>query len=305
MVPAMKRSLTAIAILALAAAAGACKKDEKKADKPATPADAAATRPAPPADAAAAEPDKAAIRTEEVTYKANGTELKGFLALPETASAENPVPGVLVVHEWWGHNEYTRERARMLAELGYAALAVDMYGEGKNTEHPEDAKKFMTEVMSKKDVAARRFEAARELLAKNEATDPEKMAAVGYCMGGAVVLNMARAGADLDAVAAFHAGSLTGAKPAKKGQVKAKVLVAHGGADPFVEAKSVPKFKEEMKKAGVDLRFVEYEGAKHAFTNPKATEMGKKYDLGLEYDPEADKQSWEELKKLLEEVWGA
>lgn len=304
MVPAMTRSLSSIAALALLIAGG-CKKDDKTSAKPDPKPET--TRPQAAADAAAApqqsEPQQSKIETEEVSYKAGDTELKGFLALPAGASAENKVPGVLVVHEWWGHNQYVRDRARMLAELGYAALAVDMYGDGKNTEHPADAQKFAQEVMSNQEVGTARFEAARELLASRPEVAGDKLAAVGYCFGGSVVLHAARAGADLDAVAAFHPGGFAAETPVEKGEVDAKILVATGGADPFVKPESVAAFKKEMKESGVDLRYVEYPGAKHAFTNPEATELGKKHSMPLAYDAEADKKSWTELRQLLDDVW--
>jgi dienelactone hydrolase len=286
--------LTALAAL-IALAATACKKNEDKKPEPKqTAADAAASKPATAPDAAAA----ADVKTEEVTYSSNGTELKGYLALP--AKTDKPVPGVLVVHEWWGHNDYVRERAEMLAKLGYAAFALDMYGGGKSTEHPDDAQKFMKEAMANMDEAVKRFEAAKKLLEEHAATNAEEIAAIGYCFGGGVVLNMARRGMDLDAVAAFHAGSLTSDKPLKKGEFEGVVMVAHGAADPFVAEGSVDKLKKEMTDAGVDLRFFSYEGAKHAFTNPAADT--KKMDA-LAYDKEADEKSWAELEKLLAEVF--
>jgi Dienelactone hydrolase and related enzymes len=154
----------------------------------------------------------AEIKGQEVEYSANGTRLKGYLAYDD--SIEGKRPGVLVVHEWWGHNEYARKRANMLAEMGYTALAVDMYGDGKQAKHPEDAGKFAGELMNNLDLAQKRFEAAMDLLRKHETTDPEHIAAIGYCLGGGIVLNMARRGLDLDGVISYH-GSLPTNDPPK------------------------------------------------------------------------------------------
>lgn len=243
------------------------------------------------------------IQGEEISYEAGGASLKGYMAWD--ANQKGPRPGVIVVHEWWGHNEYVRRRARMLAEQGYAALALDMYGDGKLAQHPEDAQKFMMEVISNADVARARFMAAYELLKKHEVTDATKVAAIGYCFGGAVVLQMARLGTDLDGVASFHGSLAAQGAPAASGAVKAKVLVLHGADDSLVPKEQVAAFKKEMDAAGVDYTFIEYAGAKHAFTNPAATENGKKFGMPLAYDEAADKQSWAELEKFLDGLFGS
>ncbi len=240
------------------------------------------------------------IHTETINYNAGGVTLQGYLAYDPAQGGERP--GVLVVHEWWGQNDYIRRRARMLAELGYTALAVDMYGDGKNTEHPEDANKFMMEVLGNLDVAEARFRAAYDLIAAQEATDPAKIAAIGYCFGGAVVLHMARTGMDLEGVASFH-GNLATKTPAEPGNVKAKVLVLHGADDPFVPAEQVEAFKSEMESAKVDLEFLAYPGAVHSFTNPGATAIGEEFDLPLAYDESADEKSWAKLDSFLEEIF--
>jgi dienelactone hydrolase len=247
-------------------------------------------------------PSKPDVHGEEVSYEAGGTALKGYLAWD--ASQRGPRPGVIVVHEWWGHNDYVRRRARMLAEQGYAALALDMYGAGKLAQHPEDAQKFMMEAISQADVARARFMAGYELLKKHEVTDPTKVAAIGYCFGGAVVLQMARLGTDLDGVASFHGTLAAQGGPAAPGTVKAKVLVLHGAEDPLIPNEQVVAFKKEMDAARVDYTFIEYPGAKHAFTNPAATEKGKKFGMPLAYDENADEQSWAELLTFLQGLFG-
>jgi len=238
------------------------------------------------------------IRSEEVSYRAGDTTLKGYIAWD--ANSPGPRPGVIVVHEWWGHNDYVRRRARMLAEEGYAALALDMYGDGKNTQHPDDAQKFVMEAVSNADVAKARFLAAYDLLKQHDATDPSKIAAIGYCFGGAVALQMARFGADLDGVASFHGTLSPQGAPAQPGVMKAKVLVLHGADDPLVPQAQVAAFKREMDAAGVDYTFIEYPGATHAFTNPEATERGRRLNMPLAYDEAADQQSWAELQKFLQ-----
>jgi len=240
------------------------------------------------------------ISGKTVEYTAQGVVMKGYLAYDENITGKRP--GVLVVHEWWGLNDYARKRARMVAELGYTALAVDMYGDGKQAMHPDDAKKFSSELMKNFDDAKARFTAAMEFLKQQPSVDPTRIAAIGYCMGGGVVLNMARQGVDLKGVASFH-GSLSAVKPAQAGTVKAKVLVLHGGDDKFIPPEQIEAFKKEMKSAGVDFQFISYPGAVHSFTNPDADELGKKYNMPIAYNADADGKSWGELKGFLKKIF--
>ncbi len=235
---------------------------------------------------------------EEVSYTAaDGTTCKGYIAWDEGREGERP--GVLIVHEWWGHNDYVRDRARQLAALGYTALALDMYGDGKNTGHPDEAGKFMNAVMAQMDAGVQRFQAAREVLQKHPTTDPEHTAAIGYCFGGGVVLHMARTGTDLDGVASFH-GSLGAEQRAKPDEVHTEVLVCHGGADQFIPAEAVAATKAEF---GEHLEFHEYAGAKHGFTNPAADAKAAEFGLPLGYDATADAQSWASLQAFLARVF--
>ena len=242
----------------------------------------------------------AKVVTEEVSYKAGDVTMKGYLAHDDAKKGKRP--GVLVVHEWWGHTDYARRRARMLAELGYTALAIDMYGDGKTAGHPKEAGKFMNQVLSNLDAAQARFDAALKLLREHPTTNPRRSAAIGYCFGGGVVLEMARRGLNLRGVASFH-GGLKSKQPAKRGKIKARILVLHGAADPFVPAEQVKAFKAEMKKARAKMKFIAYPGAKHAFTNPGADELGKKFKLPLAYDKKADEQSWAALKRFLKQIF--
>ncbi|WP_224490434.1 dienelactone hydrolase family protein [Robertkochia flava] len=239
------------------------------------------------------------IRGKEITYQSDSTMMKGYMAWNENATEK--APGILVIHEWWGHNDYTRERADMLAELGYVAFAIDMYGEGKQAEHPDEAGKFANMVMSNMDEAEARFNAALELLKQNEHVDPEKIAAIGYCFGGSVALTMANTGADLDAVAAFHSGINLPVPP--NDDLKARVLVCNGAADPMVSAEDVAKFTSAMDSTGVTYEYIAYEDAMHAFTSKAADSLGKTFDLPLAYNEEADRKSWEALKAMLDEVF--
>ena len=249
--------------------------------------------------ALAAAPAAAKVVGKTVDYTAQGATLKGYYAYDDARPGKHP--GVLVVHEWWGLNDYARKRARMLAELGYPALAVDMYGDGKTAMHPDDAGKFASETTKNFEVAKARFLAAQEFLARQPQVDGQRLAAIGYCFGGGVVLNMARQGADLKAVAVFH-GSLAAVKPAQPGSVKARILVFNGADDKFVSPEAIAAFKKEMTEAKADFRFESLPGAIHGFSNPDATELGKKFNMPLRYDAAADKKSWAEMQVFLKDV---
>jgi len=232
---------------------------------------------------------QAAIKHKEVTYEANGTKLNGYIAWDDAVKGKRP--GVLVVHEWWGLNDYARKRAHMLAEQGYTALALDMYGGGKQAHHPDDAQKFSSEVSKNEALAKARFEAALDLLKKQETVDPNDIGAIGYCFGGSVVLNMARIGEPLKIVESFHGGLKT-QHPAEPGKVKARILSFSGEADPFIPAADVAAFRQEMDKAGANYQVVTYPGAMHSFTSPEADKYGKEFKLPMAYNHEADKDSW-------------
>ena len=244
---------------------------------------------------------QATTQEKTVDYRAGDTHLKGFLVWDDAKGAKQP--GVLVVHEWWGLNDYARRRARMLAELGYTALAVDMYGDGKSTEHPQDASVFMKNVLDRAGLAKERFLAAKSLLEQQPGVDAKKIAAIGYCFGGSTVLNMARQGVELSAVASFH-GNLVTETPAQPGAVKAHVLVLNGAEDSFVTKESITAFEQEMTAAKARFSFVNYPGAKHGFTNPDADRLGKANNMPIAYQAEADQKSWEAMLVLFREVFG-
>ena len=238
----------------------------------------------------------AAIKEEPVTYKEGDTTLKGFIVYDDAVKGKRP--GIVVVHEWWGITKHVHSEARKFAEQGYTAFIADMYGDAKTADNPTDASGLMKSLMGNPATMQARFNAARAELAKHASVDASRVGASGYCMGGAVVLNMARSGADLAGVVAFHA-SLGTSTPAAPGKVKAKVLVLNGADDPFVKPDSIEAFKKEMEAAKVDYRFINYPGAVHAYTNPEATEKGKQFKLPLAYNAEVDKQAKSEAAKFL------
>jgi dienelactone hydrolase len=238
----------------------------------------------------------AALQEKTVEYRSDGQLLKGFLAWDDGISGKRP--GVIVVHEWWGLNDYARSRARQLAQLGYTALALDMYGDGKAATHPADAQAFMNSVMSQSGTMKKRFLAAKSVLEQQPTVDAMQLAAIGYCFGGHVVLEMAREGVPLKAVASFH-GMLGTSAPAKPGIVKAKIGVYNGADDAMVSQESITAIKQEMSDARVDFEFVNYPGAKHGFTNPGATTAGQQFNMPLAYNAAADEDSWQKLQLLL------
>lgn len=242
----------------------------------------------------------AEVVSKTVEYEIDGQSFTGFLAYD--ASIKEKRPGVIVVHEWWGANDYAHKRAKDLAKEGYVAFALDMYGTGKIADHPNEAKAFMSATLEKMDVAEKRFQKGREILAKQDSVDAEKIAAIGYCFGGGIVLHMARAGEDLKGVASFH-GSLGTKSPAQEGEVKAKVKVYNGAKDPFVTAEQIDAFKKEMDTAKVDYEFINYEDAVHSFTNPGADAVGKKFEMPLAYDAKADAESWQSMLTFFGEIF--
>lgn len=243
---------------------------------------------------------EAKIIGKDIRYLVDGQEMTGYLAYDD--SIEGVRPGVLVVHEWWGHNPYARKRADMLATLGYAALALDMYGSGKLADHPKDAKAFMMETMSNIAVAEKRFDAAHDLLKNQPQVDAGKTAALGYCFGGGVVLHAARTGRDLDGVISYH-GSLQPVGKAQKGVVKAQIRAFNGADDPFVKPEQIAAFKQEMQDAGVNYRFVNYVGAVHSFTNPDADEFAKRFKMPVGYNAMADADSWAQTRAFLRDIF--
>ncbi|SER74747.1 Dienelactone hydrolase [Pseudomonas sp. NFACC02] len=244
---------------------------------------------------------QAEVKTRTIDYQsADGTKLVGYYAYDD--AIKGPRPGIVVVHEWWGLNDYAKRRARDLAALGYSAMAIDMYGEGKNTEHPKDAMAFMQAATADAGASRKRFDAGLEQLKKQPETNPKKIAAIGYCFGGGVVLDAARRGEPLAAVVSFH-GALTTKTPAKEGVTKTPMLIEHGNSDTMVTAQNVADFKKEMDAAKADYTFVGIDGAKHGFTNPDADKLshGDHGGPDIGYNQAADTSSWADMKAFLKE----
>lgn len=238
------------------------------------------------------------IQTKTITYQDGDVECHGYLAWDD--AVEGKRSGVLVVHEWWGLNDYARSRTEQLAELGYLAFAADIYGEGRTTEHPADAGKMAGEVRANVDQWRKRAQAALDVLKSQPQCDTSKLAAIGYCFGGATALQLAYSGADLDAVVTFH-GALPAATLEEAKQIQAELLINHGADDTFVDADAVAKFKKVLDDAGVVYEFIAYPGAVHSFTVPSADTVGMP---GIKYNKEADEKSWQAMRELFERKLG-
>ncbi len=236
------------------------------------------------------------IQTREIQYTApDGTTLVGYFAAPENA---NNVAGVLVAPEWWGRNSYTEQRARELAEQGYAALAIDMYGDKKSTTTASQANEWMTHTFQQPNTIVERATAALETLKAQLEVDTNKLAGIGFCYGGKVMLDLARSGAALQAVATFHA-ALAANTPAEKNKVQAEILVLHGELDSMVTLDDVAKFRAEMHNAQVEHQVMIFKDAKHGFSNPQADERAKANGVDLGYNPQAEAESLEAMYALL------
>ena len=239
------------------------------------------------------------LKEESITYALNGTMMYGFVVYDQNVKGKRPA--VLVVPEWWGLNDYAKSRARKLASMGYIAMAVDMYGDGKVAQNPEQAQSLATPFYKNPSLSKSRLEAAIKKIKEYKQTDASNIAAIGYCFGGSVVLNSAKLGADLKGVVSFH-GGLAGV-PADKGLLKAKILVCHGEADKFVPEKDIAAFRHAMDSIGADYTFKSYPDATHAFTNPDATRIGKQFDMPIAYNEAADKNSWIDMQNFLNRIF--
>ena len=237
------------------------------------------------------------IQTREIQYNAaDGQRLVGYFAAP---SSQTPHAGIIVAPEWWGRNEYTEQRARELAEHGYAALAIDMYGDKNVTTDAKQAYEWMMQTFANADTIVNRAQAGLDTLAAQPEVNADQLAAIGFCYGGKVVLDLARSGAPLKAVATFHA-TLAPKAPAVEGQIQGEILVLHGELDSMVTLDDVASFREEMHAAKVDHEVIIFEDAKHGFSNPLADERAKANGVDLGYNPEAERQGLDAMYDLLE-----
>jgi dienelactone hydrolase len=246
-------------------------------------------------------PALAAIKEMPVTYSDGETTMKGFVVYDSAKKGKRP--GIVMVHEWWGITKHMHDEARRLAGQGYTAFLADMYGDGRTADNPKDAGALSASVMKNPHTMETRFNAAREQLAKQPTVDGTRIGAVGYCFGGAVVLNMARAGAALAGVVGFHASLGLNTPAPAPDTVKAKILVLNGADDPFVKKEQYTTLKADMDAAKADYRVIEYPGAVHAFTNPEATALGKKFNLPLRYDAKVNKEAEGEASRFFAAIF--
>lgn len=233
-----------------------------------------------------------AIKEEAVSVNADGTTLKSFVTYDTATNNKRPI--VLIVPEWWGLTNYPRMRAKQLAQLGYLAVVVDMYGDGKIARNPDDALKTAMPFYQNPQEAKARLDAALAKAKTYPQADTSQVAAIGYCFGGSMVLNAAKLGADFDGVVSFH-GGLEGVPP-RKDLLKAKILVCHGGADSFVPQAQVDAFKKSMDSVGANYTIKVYPGATHAFTNPDADKKAAEFKMPIKYNGAADTASWNDMK---------
>ena len=240
------------------------------------------------------------ILTNRIEYSVGENAHQGYLAYDDEITDSRP--GVVLVHEWWGLNDYMVRRAHMLAELGYVALAIDMYGGGQVADNPDQAGSLMNGVLSDMDTGTNALETGHRLLLDQPGVDAGRCAAIGYCFGGAMVLHMARIGLPLAAVASFH-GALGSFHTAEPGSIQPSLLVCHGAADSMVTMDDVAAFKEEMDTAKADYEVLLLEGAKHGFSNPDADGNAQKYGLDLGYQEQADTESWAALLALFKRLF--
>lgn len=243
-------------------------------------------------------PLNAKTHTESVLYKDGRRTLEGYLAYDDQNT--KPRPGILVVHEWMGLDDFVKKRAEQLADLGYVAFAVDMYGKGIRPKSKQEASRLATYYKDNRNMMRTRIRAAYDHLSKNSHVDAAKLAVMGYCFGGTVALELARSGAPLEGTVSFH-GELSTPDPKDAKNIKGKVLILHGGSDPFVGASEVNAFIDEMNSAGVNWTMVSYGPAVHAFSNP---ESGNDKKSGSAYNAEADRASWDTMKRFYTEIFG-
>jgi dienelactone hydrolase len=238
------------------------------------------------------------IMTRECAYKLDTITFKGFLAYDDAVKGKRP--GVLVVHEWWGLNDFARAQAKKLAEMGYVALAADMYGNGLNTTDPKIAGAMAGSVRGTPRLRERALAGLSELLRQPEA-DPRRVAAIGFCFGGTAVLDLAYGGAEVKGIVTFH-GGLFSPKEQDLKNIKTKLLILHGADDPTMPRDTVLAFQESMRKSGADWQMVYYANAVHGFTNPaNGTDNAK----GVAYNPLAAQRSWKAMEAFLKEVFEA
>lgn len=244
--------------------------------------------------------DSSGIKEENISFTADSANLHAFIVYNDSVKGKRPA--VIVIPEWWGLNDYPKMRARMLASLGYVAMALDVFGDGKVADNPDSAKAYSAPFYGNPMKAKTRIDAAIAKLKTYDNVDTANIGAIGYCFGGGILLNTVRLGDDLKGVVSFH-GTLIGT-PARKDLLRTKILVCHGNADKFVSPADVAKFKKQMDSIGATYTFIGYDSATHAFTNPGSTANGKKFNMPIAYNAKADTASWEAMKTFFAGVFG-
>jgi len=239
----------------------------------------------------------AAVQTRVVDYPQGDTTLEGFVAYDD--AFKGPRPGVLIVHQWMGLTDYEKHRAEMLAQLGYVAFCVDIYGKGIRPENTQEAGRLAGKYKKDRQLLRARANAGLEALRRQPSVDPKRIAAIGYCFGGTTVIELARSGADVAGIVSFH-GGLDSPSPADGKHIKGKVLICHGADDPTMKPEDIAAFESEMRNNGVDWQLIEYGGAVHAFTQPMA---GNDNSKGMAYNEKADRRSWEAMKQFFAEIF--
>ena len=251
------------------------------------------------ADSTETKSEAVSLKEEVMSLTMDTVTSESYVVYDQNSNAKRPV--VLVVHEWWGLTDYPKLRARKLAELGYLAMAVDMFGKGKTADNPGAAAALSTPFYQNPEMSLNRLNVALAEIKTMPQADTTRIAAIGYCFGGGILLNTARLGLDVDGVVSFH-GTLTGT-PTNKDLLKAKILVCHGAADPFVPEQQVTAFRKSMDSVNASYTFKAYPDATHACTNPDATETGKKFNIPISYNPAADSASWNDMKMFFETLF--
>jgi dienelactone hydrolase len=246
---------------------------------------------------------QATIVTQDINYNHAGTQLRGFLAYDDTKTPGGKLPGVLIVHEWWGLNDYTKGRAVQLAKLGYVAFALDMYGAGIVTTDKAKAGELAGQFYHKP-LMAERAQAGLDQLLRTGLADPSRVAAIGYCFGGSTVQALAYSGAPLAGIVSFH-GGLIPATAETAAKTKAKILICHGALDPSEKPEEISAYIKSMNDSKLDYEFIEYAGALHAFTNPDADKMAALNGLQgfIGYSPSADHRSWADMNVFFAEIF--
>ena len=247
---------------------------------------------------ASAEDDK--IKTDDVQYGDEASPMSGYFAVPADLKEGEKRPGILLIHDWTGLQEYAKKRTRQLAGLGYIAFAADVYGKDVRPKNPKECGVQAGIYRSDRALFRSRLGAALEVLKKHKQCDHGRLAAIGYCFGGTGVIELARSGADVKGVVSFH-GGLDSPNPEDGKNIKAKVLSCHGADDPYVPQEGIDAFAKEMNDAGVDWQMISYSGAVHSFTKPEAGDDNSK---GAAYNANADRRTWQHMQTFFEEVLG-